>query len=162
MASLGKDWEKKFKEDWKNQFPEGDILRLQDAMSGYKLTSQNPCDFICFADRKQFMVECKETNGNTLNFHKIHQLDDLLTHTGKPYIYPGVLVWFSDHDVIYWVDAIYIKKMIEDGKKSIHVNMLDAENKYKILNLTGKVNRVFVTGDYKKLVEREDQIWCIA
>ena len=60
----GKVWEEKFKQDWKKTFPGTFIFRLKDQMTGYKETSGNPCDFLCYpGENKLFMVECKEHKG---------------------------------------------------------------------------------------------------
>ena len=42
----GKKFEQKFKSDWKKCFPETFLFRLKDQTTGYKTTSQNPCDFL--------------------------------------------------------------------------------------------------------------------
>lgn len=157
MANYGKAFEQSFRENWKKCFPkpEGWIYRLPDQMNGFKQTSRNISDFICFVPNKLFIVECKETNGNTLNFSKIRQLDQLEEAIGYKKVYPGVLVWFSDHDKIFWVNAIDLKRMQADGKKSINIKMYDEENKYHLLDMEGKLKRVFLECDYHKLLSME-------
>lgn len=44
----GKKFEAKFLSDWKASFPNTFILRLHDLTTGYKITSQNPCDYIAY------------------------------------------------------------------------------------------------------------------
>ena len=57
MADISKQFETKFKEDWKKSFLNSFCLRLQDQMSGYKVVSQNPCDFICYAKPYLYLIE---------------------------------------------------------------------------------------------------------
>ena len=69
-ASKGKDFEKKFKEDWQKSFSnDSTVIRLYDQMSGFKKVSKNPCDFICYSYPYQYLIECKytkKTNNNAL------------------------------------------------------------------------------------------------
>ena len=67
-TNLGKKFEEKFSFDWKKCFPNTFLYRLKDQMTGYKITSQNPCDFLAFNNKKLWMLECKETKENTFNF----------------------------------------------------------------------------------------------
>ena len=154
MANLGKSFEANFKSNWKKCFPNGFIFRLQDLMSGYKDVSQNPCDFICFENGRLFLVECKETAENTLNFSKIRQFKKLCDFIGIKDVYPGVLIWFSSHDKVIWVDASELVKMQNDGKKSVNIKMLE-QKQYNILDFHGELKRVFVECDYHLLTERK-------
>ena len=63
-ASKGKDFEKKFKEDWQKSFSnDSTVIRLYDQMSGFKKVSKNPCDFICYSYPYQYLIECKSHYG---------------------------------------------------------------------------------------------------
>ena len=81
----GKAWEAKFKADWQKQFPNGAILRLPDQVSGYKHTSRNPCDFVCYAEGVMLLVECKEcAEGTTIGFYFRIMCCDEKHRTGFP------------------------------------------------------------------------------
>lgn len=154
--SLGKKWEVEFKQDWKASLPNSFIYRLPDQMTGYKQTSMNPCDFVCFADKKLFMVECKEHKGISIPFSAMAQADRLIQYMELPDVYPGLLVWFSDPEVqkVIWVGAHTIKKMLDDGQKSIRLKMLeDPNNPYNIKVLEGTVKKKFVKIDYSQYLE---------
>ena len=148
----GKAWEAKFKADWQKQFPNGAILRLPDQVSGYKHTSRNPCDFVCYAEGVMLLVECKECAEGTLNFSKVPQLDDLISFRGRPGVKPGVLIWFSEKRRVVWVGADELKRMRDLGLKSVSLRKLDA-GEFSFVDLTDRVNRVFITGDYAKLLK---------
>ena len=64
MVNRGKQWEKRFEQDWQNSFPQGVVIRLADQVSGYKNTSKNICDFICFDTYHFWLAECKTITGN--------------------------------------------------------------------------------------------------
>lgn len=148
----GKQWEEKFKNDWKASVKDSVIVRLYDQLSGYKTVSKNPSDFICFAKDKFLFVECKETHGTTLNFNKITQLKALIHYIGRTHVFPGVLIWFIDFDKIVWVPAETLKQMKIDGLKSVNVKML-SDNKYKMFDLPAVKQKVFMTLDYNILLD---------
>jgi hypothetical protein len=69
------------------------VFRLKDNMNGYKETSGNPCDFLCFpGENKLFMIECKEHKGASIPFTAIPQYDRLLEYKDCPGVYPGVML----------------------------------------------------------------------
>jgi hypothetical protein len=70
-------------------------------MNGYKETSGNPCDFLCFpGNNKLFMVECKEHKGASIPFVDIPQYERLLEYKDFPGVYPGVMLWLSEKDCV--------------------------------------------------------------
>lgn len=71
-------------------------------MNGYRDTSQNPCDFLCFpCDTKLFMVECKEHKGASIPFSAIPQYERLLQYKNLKNIYAGIVIWLSEKDVVF-------------------------------------------------------------
>jgi penicillin-binding protein-related factor A (putative recombinase) len=151
MYNYGKQWETKVKEDWK-KLPNSLILRLPDQVTGYKTTSKNPCDFIAFANRQLFMLECKSTHGTTLNFSAMKQYDRLLEYKNKPYIHPGVLLWFNDYNKVVFLPILTLEQIKKDGLKSINIKMLD-NKQYNIIVIPAIQKRVFMDCDYKILTE---------
>lgn len=156
MSNTGKNFEQKFKEDWETVYGfDGLAYRLHDQMTGYKVTSQNPCDFICYAYPYLYLVECKSHLGNTFPFSALRQYDKLIEYPGKKGVRAGVLIWFIDHDSVVYVPVAVIKKMKEDGKKSVHIN--DASNGvYKILTIPSVKKRVYMDSDYSVLATLVD------
>ena len=151
--NLGKLFEAKFKADWKKSFPNTFIYRLKDIMNGYKDTSGNPCDFLCFPGIALFMVECKEHKGASIPFAAIPQYERLLSYKGLPNVYPGAVIWFSEKDIVVWVSIEEMEKMIKNGEKSIGLRML--ENKlYNIIILPSIKKRTYMETDYSILVDK--------
>ena len=52
---------------------------------------QNPCDYITFVDGHLFLVECKETKGNTFSIG-FRQKDELKEYVGIKNVHPGVIL----------------------------------------------------------------------
>lgn len=150
----GKQFEAILKQDWHTSFPGSFLFRIPDQVSGYQTTSQNPCDFIGFTNGKLFLIECKSIEGNTINFSLIRQYDRLLKYKNLADVYPGILIWYRDHDKVIWVPITEAEKMKKAGAKSINIKMLD-ESKYHIINVPSKKKRVFMESDYRILVSPE-------
>lgn len=149
----GKAWEEKFRQDWQKSFPNTFMFRLKDQMTGYKETSRNPCDFLCFPGANQlFMVECKEHKGASIPFTAIPQYDRLLEYKNFPGVYPGVMLWLPEKDKVMWISITEMEKMVQDGKKSISIKMLKEKN-YNIVEIPSIKKRVFMDSDYSKLFE---------
>lgn len=156
----GKAWETKFMQDWKKSFPDTFIFRLKDQMTGYKETSSNPCDFLCFpGNNKLFLVECKEHKGASIPFTAIPQYERLLSYKDLPGVYPGVMLWLSEKDVVLWVGVKEMEKMQNDGKKSIGLKMLDKMD-YKIIKIPSIKKRVFLESDYSVLADINQEDTC--
>ena len=119
-------------------------------MNGYKEVSGNPCDFLCFADGKLYLVECKEHKGASIPFSAIPQYPRLLSHKGYENVYPGITIWFSEKDIIIWVPIEEAEKMVKDGEKSIGLRMLK-DDKYKITVIPTEKKRVYLDADYSIL-----------
>ena len=152
MANLGKAFENQFKLDWKACFPGTFLYRLPDQVSGYKITSQNPCDFLAYNNNFLWLLECKETQEGTINFAKIPQLDRLKEYIGMEGVQPYIIVWFSNFDKVIACHASEAVKMKEDGKKSISLKMLN-DDTYHIIELPSEKKRVFMTTDYTYLIK---------
>jgi hypothetical protein len=155
-ANKGKSWEEHFRQDWRKCFPNTFIFRLKDQMTGYKETSGNPCDFLCFPGNNQlFMVECKEHKGASIPFTAIPQYERLLEYKNLPGVYPGVLLWLSEKDKVMWISILEMEKMVKDGKKSIGLKMLQ-EKSYNIIEIPSVKKRVYLDSDYTILTSLHD------
>ena len=152
QTKRGKQWEDKFKQDWKKTFPGTLVYRLKDQMTGYKETSGNPCDFLCFPNNgKLYMVECKEHKGASIPFDAIPQYERLLEYKDYPNVCSGVMLWLSEKDIVLWISIHEMEKMYLNGEKSIGLRMLDESkyhNKYKLVKIPAKKLRVFMECDF--------------
>lgn len=154
--NLGKAFESRFRSDWKKTFPGTFVFRLKDQMTGYKETSGNPCDFLCFPNNSKFyMVECKEHKGASIPFSAIPQYERLLEYKDIPNVHPGVVVWFSEKDTVIWVGIKAMEKMVNDGEKSIGLRMLD-KSLYNIIVLPSIKLRAFMSTDYSILANLKE------
>lgn len=153
MTNRGKAFEKKFEEDWKRVLPESFLIRLYDTTGGY-LSIATPCDFVAFAEGKLFLIECKSIEGGTLNFSYIPQYDRLLKYKNLKGVYPGIVVWFKDHDKVIWCPIEEAEKIKADGNKSISLKYLDG-TKYHLLEIPSIKKRVFLDSDYSVLIPIE-------
>lgn len=154
--NLGKAFENRFRSDWKKTFPGTFVFRLKDQMTGYKETSGNPCDFLCFPNNgKLYMVETKEHKGASIPFVAIPQYERLLAYKDIPNVHPGVVVWFSEKDMVIWVGIKEMEKMVNDGEKSIGLRMLD-KSLYNIIVLPSTKLRAFMSTDYSILANLKE------
>lgn len=154
-VSRGKQWEKKFREDWKKSFPNSFLLRLPDQVSNFAGYSSNICDFIGYHFPCLYLIECKSTLGNTLSFSKITQFDKLVAYKDIKGVKVGILVWWIEHNVVAWIPIKSAIKMKEDKKKSINVKMVE-EKVYNIITIPSTKKRVFMDSDYSVLIQGEE------
>lgn len=153
-TDIGKQFEARWLTDWKRCFPGAFVFRLHDQMTGYKETSQNPCDFLAFEGRCVLMVECKAHKGLSIPFTAIPQYSRLLEYKGIEKVFPGVVVWFYEQDIVIWVSIEEMEKMVLDGEKSIGLRMLkkDYKKSYNIITVPSEKLRKFMESDYQYLV----------
>lgn len=150
-ANYGKKFEAKFKKDWAVSIPDSFLLRIPDQVTGYYGTSQNICDFIGYDYPKLFLLELKSIQGNTFPFTNLKQYDKLIQYIGKKGIVCGVIIWYVDHSKVVFVSASELKRIKEDGNKSINIKMLDG-NLYDLLEIPSKKKKVFLDSDYSVLL----------
>lgn len=155
-TNRGKQFEAKFQEDWKVSFPGSFCLRLPDQQSGYYGTSRNICDFICFANKTLFLIECKTIKGNTFPLGNFTQYDKMSTVLEYPNVITGILIWYYEKDKVVFVPLETYRKMLDAGEKSINVRFLLDKYKeagYTIIEIPSKKKRVFMDSDYTILLE---------
>lgn len=156
-TNKGKAWEDKFRQDWRRCFPNSFMFRLKDQMTGYKETSGNPCDFLCFPGNGElFLIECKEHKGASIPFTAIPQYDRLLEYQGLPGVRAGVVLWLSDKDRVFWISIEEMEKMVKDGKKSIGLKMFE-DKSYNIIEIPSIKKRVYLDSDYTVLVDGKQE-----
>lgn len=154
-TDIGKKWESVFKSAWTTQLPKSFIFRLKDNMNGFKETSGNPCDFLCLVNGRLLMAELKEHKGASIPFDAIPQYERLLKYKNIDGVLPGVIIWFSEKDLIYWVSIYEMEKMVNDGEKSIGIRMLK-DGKYKLLPVPFEKKTVYLFPDCKFFTELKE------
>lgn len=143
-VSRGKEFEGIIKEAFLN-VPNTSVDRLHDQMSGFKVTSKNVSDFIVYHKPHEYYIECKSVHGNVLPFSNItdHQWASLLEKSEIDGVIAGVIVWFIDHDVTYFVPIQQLQYAEGYGKKSIRYD----DTFIKKIDIPGKKKRVFFEYD---------------
>lgn len=154
MTNKGKQFEEQFRKDFIKSFPDGFILRLPDQMTGYKSYSQNPCDFICYAEGILFMVECKSHKGASVPFDAISQYDKLKQYTNRKGVRTGIVAWLYEKDIVFYVPVSTIEQMKKDGKKSVGIKAI--EEGYNIIKIPSEKKRVFMSSDYNILLNLQE------
>ena len=150
----GKQFEVKFKEDFKRSFPNGTIDRIYDTTNGYK-TISNISDFIGYNYPNIYYLECKSHQGNTFPLTNLTQYDKLKAKVGIKGVRAGVVLWFIDHDKVYYVPISTITQLKKDDKKSVNVKMLQ-DKSYNIIEIPSVKKRVFLDSDYSCLANLEE------
>lgn len=151
MASLGKQFEQKVKEDFV-KVEGATIDRLYDVTSGYR-TISNIADFIAYHYPNIFYLECKTHAGNTFPLEKLTQYDKLVQKVGIKGVRTGVVLWLYDHeDCIVYIPISTVTKLKEDGKKSFNVKMVGDSN-YPSIKLPSVKRRTFYDTDYSALMD---------
>ena len=144
----GKQFEIKFAENWKSTMPDSSIDRLKDQMSGYKGTSKNVCDFICYLYPNIFYLEIKSHAGASIPFVNITQYDNLKKKVGIKGVRSGVILWLYDKDKVYYIPTSTITQMKNDGEKSVGLRHI---GKYNMIEIPSIKKRVFMDSDYSIL-----------
>ena len=143
MVNKGKKFEELIKRDFA-KLAGSKITRLYDPVGGYKAI-KNVCDFIGYCYPYCFYFEAKATKGNTFNFSNLTQYEALLEYVGTKGIYPGVLVWFYEHNKVVWCSIEYVKQLKDYGIKSINVNN---PNSYDF-EVNCEISRLYPKIDFK-------------
>lgn len=151
-TSKGKQFEQRFKQDWQTSIPNSFLVRLPDQVSGYKGNADNICDFIAYANKKLFLLECKSHKGNTFPLQCFPQYKKLSQEDGKEGIVAGVILWFIEHDKVLFVPISTFTLLYKDNKKSFNINMLK-DKTYPAIEIPSKKLRTFMQSDYKILLE---------
>ena len=144
----GKQWEIKFREDWKATMSPC-IDRLYDQMSGF-VSISNISDFIGFKKPNIFYLECKSKEGNTFPISNLTQYEKLTCKVGIDGVRAGVVLWMIDHDVVLYIPISTFTKLIKDGKKSFNIKMLGSQE-YPHVVIPSVKKRVFLDCDYSCL-----------
>ena len=150
VVNRGKEFEGIVKEAFL-AVPNTSVDRLHDQMSGFKVTSKNVSDFIVYHKPHEYYIECKSVHGNVLPFSNItpHQWASLLEKSEIDGVIAGVIVWFVDRDVTYFVPIKQLQQAEGYGKKSVRYD----DTFIKKIDIPGKKKRVFFEYDMVKFFE---------
>ena len=151
--TIAKEFEKRFRDDWSETFPDTFVFRLNDQVSGMKEASKNPCDYICYNNGSLFLIECKSHKGASVPFSATPQYDRLLKYIDMRGVHAGVVCWLVEKDIVFYVSIKTLKQMKDDGEKSVGLRSLD---KYPICVLESKKLRTYMKTDYSALVGLEE------
>ena len=151
--NLGKKFEQKFRECWLSTFPNSFIYRLQDQMSGYKVISRNPCDFICYANSILFLIECKTIKGKSFPFSNLTQYDRIKEYVGIEGVRCGVIIWYYDCDKVVYIPISTVTQMLNDNLKSVNIQKISNHN---IIEIPSKKLRTFMESDYSCLLDLKE------
>lgn len=151
----GKKFEVKFKEDWKKAFPGGFIYRLPDQLTGYRVTSKNPCDFLCYVKPCLYLLECKSHKGNVFPWTALTQYDRLVTYAGIEGVRAGVMLWMQDHDTVVYLPIRTVQCMKQDNLKSFNIKTLK-NDQYRIIEIPSIKRRVFLDSDYSAMADLKE------
>ena len=147
----GKAFEQQFRKDWINTVENSFIYRLNDQVSGFKGTSKNLCDFICFKSPRLYIIDCKSHAGNSIPLSAVSQLDMMQLYSGTKDVVLGTIVWFYDHkDLVVWIPIETWLKLKDEGKKSFNIKMID---EYECCIIPSKFKRTFCDSDYSYLIK---------
>lgn len=151
--SRGKQWEEKVKEDL-SKLEDVSLERVPDQVTGYKTTSQNPCDFYCYVYPHLYYIEAKSVNGNTFSVN-FPQYERLLTRSGRKGVRAGVLLWWIPHQKVAYIPVKTFEKLIQEGKKSVNIKMLST-HEYRIIEIPSVTKRILPTCDYTTLLDLQE------
>lgn len=153
MMNIGKKFEERFKIDWIETFPKSTVTRLYDVTSGYTNIS-TISDFICYNYPNQFFIECKTHKGASIPFTNITQYDKMIKEMGKPGVRVGVILWLNEKDKVYYIPISTIKKMKDDGKKSVGIKSIS--DGYRIIEIPCTKLIHYMKCDFNCLMQLQD------
>lgn len=146
---------KKFEDVIRESFlkvPGVSIDRLRDAPKKLKGVD-NPSDFIVYKKPHEIYIECKSHKGNTLPFSCIReeQIKGLSEKAKIDGVKAGIIVWYIDHDLTYWIPIREITRLIAEGKKSLNVKAFNTSLNH--IYIQGKKKRIYFDYDMNKFLE---------
>jgi len=152
-VNRGKQFEQRVREAFE-RIPEVSIDRLHDQTMGYAGGS-NICDFIVYKKPYEYYIECKSVHGNTLPFSNITetQWNGLLEKSKIKGVVAGILCWWIDHDVTYFIPI----ELLEDAKQVCQaksLNVLHPHIHSEWIYIPGKKKRIFFDYDFSEFFDR--------
>lgn len=91
------------------------VQRLNDNVK-YR-NAKNPSDFLAYKKPYLYYIECKSTTGASLPYAKITQWDMLLKKSKIDGVFAGVIIWFIDKDLTFWIDIRELENLKKETKR---------------------------------------------
>lgn len=154
IKNHGKQFEERFKKDWRATFPNSILIRVPDQVSRYKNASKNICDFIGYHKGRFYLLECKSHKGVSIPFDNISQYELMKDYCGMEGVRVGVILWLYEKDLEFYIPIATIKQLKAEGKKSVGLKAYN--DGYNIKLIPTKKKRVFLEADYSILVNLEE------
>ena len=132
------------------------IYRLYDVMNGNRGV-RNISDFIAYKKPLMYVLEVKSIQTNTFpcNFRQYEDMKRLYDrHIDGIEI--GVIIWFVTHQKVVYVPIETFIKLVEDGKKSFNIKMLES-NEYDYIVIDSVIQRVYPLLDFKSFVKKIEE-----
>ena len=132
------------------------IYRLYDVMNGNKGV-RNISDFLAYKMPIMYVIEAKSIQKNTFpcNFRQYEDMKELYDKHIQG-IEIGVIVWFIDHQKVVYISIETFIKLVEDGKKSFNIKMLES-NEYDHIVIDSVIQRVYPLLDFKSFVKKIEE-----
>ena len=152
MATKAKNFEQRFKQDWMTYCPDSFCYRLNDQVSGYKGTSANISDFLCYKYPLDYVIDCKTHKGNTISFSDFSQYERMLPYKDIKGMVLGTVIWFYEKDKIVWCPIQTWEKLKLEGKKSFNLKYIDDPN-YDCFEIPSRKLRTYMETNYSYLTD---------
>lgn len=125
-GEIGKKAEAKIQE-WLDRPEEGySFDRIKDQMNGF-YGSSNICDFTLFKAPYMYYIESKATENDRFDFSMLTQTqhDGLLDKSKIKNVFGLVIVLFATQKRAFVIDIREIKRLEDEGIKSLNINKRD-------------------------------------
>lgn len=152
------------------------IVRLHDQTTGY-LGSSNHCDFIVYKKPYEYHIECKSVHGNTLSIYSIpkpdkngvlhgfygnitdKQWEGLLEKSKIKGVVAGIICWWIDKDLTYFIPIQLLEWAYTEGFKSVPSKFYELwkwkeNNLPEPIKIQGFKKRIFFDYDMEDFLRR--------
>ena len=138
-SNRGKEFETRIKEAFQ-RVPHVSIDRIHDQTTMWK-GSTNGNDFTVYKKPYEYYIECKSIRGNTFPLSNIteKQWETLVEKSEIDGVFAGVIIWFIERDVTFYVPIRELANAEAYGRKSIRYD----EKMIKTVPIKGVKKRVF-------------------
>lgn len=154
-TNRGKKFENVVREAFE-KVPNVSLDRIHDQTTRYK-GSTNICDFIVYREPYEYYIECKSVHGASLPFSNITdaQWNGMLEKSKIQGVFAGVIVWYIDKDVTFFIPIYVLQHYKEVGFKSIRY---DTGNIDKCIEIKGKKKRIFFDYNMEEFLDDLERI----
>lgn len=155
-TNRGKDFEAQVRKAF-TEVENTSVDRFADPTAGYA-GIKNICDYVIYKFPYQYFIECKAIHGNTLNFNSHitgNQWMGLLEKSKLRGVIAGVLVWFIDHDLTFFVPIQELEMLRRADIRSLNIKaFMEVPSAFNYFELVGKKKRVFFDYDAEHFLRK--------